>query len=213
MLHRAALLAGTMALGAMGTPALAAPTAQDAAFVDQFAETCTRERTSFAATRALAEADGWVAASPGDNPELAALLAFSDAAAKDIELNNGEIEFAVMKKPVDGGMRYLILSDAMTTPGNARQNIVGCYLYDFDAVAAPDLAGLNALMGAEPTQAQVDADVSSWQWSMPATLPGTADVYLTFVPEESQYREQYGFSGLVLQLNTPTASPSELPGA
>lgn len=186
---------------------------RDAAFVAQFAETCTKERTSFAANKAWAEASGWAVASPDDNLELAALIAFSNAAANDIKLNNGEFEFGVYKKQVGADTRYLILSDATTTPGNARLNIVGCYLYDFDAVTAPDPKAVDALIGSGPTQFQVDADVSSWQWNLPASLPGTADVYLTFVPEESQYREQYGFSGLVMQLNTPIASPSELPGA
>lgn len=207
----AAWLAGLVALGAAGTPAFAAPS-DDAAFVKVFEEACLKDRESFTGARSVVEAAGWAAAPPDANPELAALIGFSNAAANDIKMNNGEFDFAVYSKTIDGAARYLILSDALIGYGAGRQNIIGCYLYDFDAATAPEPEAVNALLGATPTANQADADISSWQWNQPAALPGTLDVYLTFVPEGSQYQSQYGFSGLVLQLNTAIPSPSPLPG-
>ncbi len=191
----------------------AAQPATKAGFVAQFADICLKDRMSYEGTRAAAEADGWTADTAEAHPELAALIAFSNAAANDIKLNNGEFDFAIYGKTVDAVTRYLVLSNAFTTPGNARQALVGCYLYDFDATVAPDPADVNALLGATPTAQQVDADISSWQWNAPASLPGTLDVYLNYVPEGSQYQSQYGFAGLVLLVNSAAASPSALPGS
>lgn len=209
---QSAALLGAAALAATAMPALAAPSAYDTALVGQFADVCLKDRLNFDGAKSVAEADGWAAATSDANPELAALIAFSNAAANDIKMNNGEFDFAIYGKTVDGATRYLVLSNALTTPGQSRQSIVGCYLYDFDATVSPDPAAVNTLLGVEPTAQQVDADISSWQWSAPAALPGTLDVYLNYVPEGSQYQSQYGFSGLVLLLNSASAKPAELPG-
>lgn len=206
-------LAGLVALGAAGTPALAAPSDHDSRFVAQFANICLKDRMNYEGTRAAAEADGWGATTADANAELAALIAFSNAAANDIKLNNGEFDFAVYGKTVEGTPLYLVLSSALTMPGNARQAIVGCYLYDFDATMVPDPAVVNELLGISPSAQQVDADIASWQWNQPPSLPGTLDVYLNYVPEGSQYQSQYGFAGLVLLVNSATASPSPLPGS
>ena len=208
----AAWLAGLVALGVAGTPVLAAPSADDATFVSAFEAACLEDRTGLPGARSVVEAAGWSSAVPDDDPELAALIGFSNAAANDIKMNNGEFDFAVYRKPFDGRTRYLILSDALIGYGPDRENILGCYLYDFDAATAPDPAAVSGLTGAEPTASQVDADVSSWQWNRPGKFPGAMDIYLTYVPDESQYKTQYGFSGLVLQLNTAIPNPTAIPG-
>jgi len=185
----------------------------DAGFVTQFAQICLKERVNFEGAKAVALADGWTTATADANPELAALIGFSNAAANDIKMNNGEFDFAIYGKTIDGAQRYVVISSAQTTPGQSQQTILGCYLYDFDATASPDPAAVNALLGAEPTAQQVDADISSWQWNAPVALPGTLDVYLNHVPDGSQYKTQYGFSGNVLLINSATATPTPLPGA
>ena len=82
--------------------------------------------------------------------------------------------------------------------------------------AGPALALVAALGAAPalaaPTAYQVDADLSSWQWNAPVKFAQVMDIYLTYVPDESQYKTQYGFSGLVLQLNTAIPSPVAIPG-
>jgi hypothetical protein len=205
-----ALLAGAAIFAA--SPAFAAPSAYDVELVSEFADACVAARTSFAANKTAAEAAGWAATTPDANAEFAAVIGFSDAAAADIRANNGKFDFATYAKPIDGITHYLILSDALIGYGAGRQNIVGCYMYNFDAAAAADPEAVTALLGAAPTQSQIDMHVSSWQWNKPEELAGVLDVYLTFVPEISQYKDQYGFSGLVLQLNTMIPSPTELPG-
>jgi hypothetical protein len=208
--QRAAWLAA-VAIAATASPALAAPSAYDTALVSQFSAVCLKDRVNFEGAKSAAEADGWATATADANPELAALIGFSNAAANDIKMNNGEFDFAIYGKTVDGAARYLVISNASTVPGQSQQSIVGCYLYDFDATVSPDPAAVNALLGAEPTAQQVDADISSWQWNAPVALPGTLDVYLNYVPDGSQYQKQYGFSGLVLLVNSATATPTPLP--
>lgn len=209
--QRAALLAA-VALAATAMPALAAPSAYDVEFASQFADACAVARTSFADNKAAVEAAGWVAVVEGTNPELGAIIGFSNQAAADIRANNGEFDSAVYEKPVGGAMRYLILSDALIGYGPQRENILGCYIYDFDAATPPDPGAVTALVGAEPTASQADEDVSSWQWNAPVKFAGVMDVYLTYVPDQSQYKTQYGFSGLVLLLNTAIPSPVAIPG-
>lgn len=205
--------ASTLALVALlATPAAAAPSAYDVEFVSQFADACVAARTSFADSKAAAEAAGWTEAPPAANPELGAIIGFSNQAAADIKANNGTFDFAVLQKPIDGITHYLILSDALIGYGAGRQNIVGCYMYNFDAASAPDPEAVSALLGMTPTANQIDQDISSWQWNQPAKLAQALDVYLNFVPDESQYKSQYGFSGLVLQINTGIPSPTALPG-
>lgn len=210
--QRAALLAGLVALCATGTPALAAPPAYDVEFVGQFIDACIASRTSLADNKAAAEAAGWVTVADNANPELGSIIGFSNQAAADIRANNGEFDSAVYQKPVDGVMHYLIVSDALIGYGPARENILGCYLYDFDAATPPDPDAVTTLVGAEPTAYQIDEDVASWQWNAPQKFPGVMDIYLTYVPDGSQYQTQYGFSGLVLQLNTAVPNPTAIPG-
>lgn len=209
--QRAALLAA-VALAATGTPALAAPSAYDVEFVSQFADACTAARTSFADNKAAVEAAGWTTVADNANPELGAIIGFSNQAAADIRANNGEFDSAVYEKSIDGAMHYLILSDALVSYGPRRENILGCYVYNFDVATAPNPAAVTALAGAEPTAYQVDDDVSSWQWNAPVKFAQVMDIYLTYVPDQSQYKTQYGFSGLVLQLNTAIPSPVAIPG-
>lgn len=211
MAQRAALLAA-VALVATGLPASAAPSAYDVEFVSQFADACTTARTTLADNKAAAEAAGWVTVADNANPELGSIIGFSNQAAADIRANNGEFDSAVYQKPVDGVMHYLIVSDALIGYGPARENILGCYLYGFDAVTPPDPDAVTALVGAEPTAYQIDEDVASWQWNAPQKFPGVMDIYLTYVPDGSQYQTQYGFSGLVLQLNTAVPNPTAIPG-
>ena len=211
-MHSGAAWLAAVALAATATPALAAPSAFDAEFVSLFADACVTTRTSLADNKAAVEAGGWVAVAEGANPELGSIIGFSNQAAADIRANNGEFDSAVYQKPVDGVMHYLILSDALIGYGPARENILGCYLYDFDAATPPDPGPVTALVGAEPTASQSDEDVSSWQWNAPVKFAGVMDIYLTYVPEQSQYKTQYGFSGLVLQLNTAVPNPTAIPG-
>lgn len=207
---RAASAFGIVVL--LATPVMAAPSAYDTEFVSQFADACVTARTGFEANKAAVEAAGWVAVGEGANPELGAIIGYSNAAAADIRANNGTFDFVAYSKAIAGAEHYLILSDALVGYGPQRQNLLGCYMYNFDAAAATDPAAVTALVGAEPTQSQIDMHVSSWQWNAPAKLAGVLDVYLTFVPEVSQYKDQYGFAGLVLQLNTGIASPTAIPG-
>lgn len=202
MQRGSALLAGLVAaLGA--APALAAPAAHDIAFVSEFADACVPERGSFAGTEQTALGAGWTVVGAEADPELAVVMQLSDDAAKAMQPQGGELAYATYAKPIDGVPHYLVVSRAALKDADGkRQSLVGCYLYNFAAAAAVDPEAVDALIGAPATQSQVDMHISSYQWNAPAKLPGTLDVYLTFVPEVSQYKEQTGFSGLVLQFNT-----------
>jgi hypothetical protein len=199
-------------LALLALPAQAAPSAYDVGFVSQFAEACTTARTSHADNKAAVEAAGWVTVADNAHPELGSIIGFSNQAAVDIRANNGEFESAVYQKPIGEVMHYLIVSDALIGYGPARENILGCYLYNFDSATQPDPEAVTVLTGVKPTAYQVDQDVASWQWNAPQKFAGVMDIYLTYVPEESQYRTQYGFSGVVLQLNTAVPNPTAIPG-
>lgn len=212
MRQRAAWLAA-VALAATVSPALAAPSAYDFEFVSQFADACvSAPRTSLADNKAAVAAAGWATVADNANPELGSIIGFSNQAANDIRANNGEFESAVFEKSIDGVMHYLIVSDALIGYGPARENILGCYLYNFDVATPPDPEAVTALVGEMPTASQSDEDVSSWQWNTPPKFTRVMDIYLTYVPDQSQYRTQYGFSGTVLLLNTAVPNPTAIPG-
>jgi len=52
--------------------------------------------------------------------------------------------------------------------------------------------------------------INGWIWGPPCPMPRTGDTYLTFIPEVSQYKDQTGFTGLVLKFDTSEPKPDEV---
>lgn len=205
MLQRAAQLAGVVAaLGVVlcAAPALAAPSAYDTAFVAAFADACIPGRLSYEATEAAVAKAGWVATQSSADPQLGIVEKLTDDVAKKLEPLKGRMVYAAYAKTIEGLPHFLVISFADLGPAAANESVVGCFLYNFNAVASVDPEAVTALMGAPVADSQVDEHIASYSWAASPTLPGTRETYLTFVPEVSQYKEQTGFSGQVLQFNT-----------
>lgn len=205
MLQRAAQLAGVMAafgVALAAAPVMAAPSAYDTAFVGAFADACIPGRLSYEATEAAVAKAGWVATDSSADPQLGIVEQLTADVAKKLEPLKGRMVYAAYAKSIEGAQHFLVISFADLGPAAANESVVGCFLYNFSAVASVDPDAVTALMGAPVADSQVDADIASYSWAPSPTLPGTRETYLTFVPEVSQYKEQTGFSGQVLQFNT-----------
>lgn len=198
------------ALGA--APALAAPSAYDLAFVSEFAEACVPQRLSYPGTQETALARGWTEVERTAHPELDAMMAISEAAAEDPELFDASFEYRIFAKPIEGETHYLLVSRAsaaIEAGGDPWINI-GCYLYNFEALAPIDPEPVSALTGQPIANSQIDMHINGWIWGPPCPMPRTGDTYLTFIPEVSQYKDQTGFTGLVLKFDTSEPKPDEV---
>lgn len=210
MQRAGAILAGlVVALGA--APAIAAPAAYDIAFVAEFAEACVPQRLSFEGTKQTALGGGWAQVQRNANPELDVIMGISEAAAADPELQ-AEFSYVLYEKPIEGRPHYLVVSrtSAEIAPGD-RLTLIGCYLYDFDAAQAIDPEPVTALIGNPIATSQTDMHVNGYAWGPPPAMARTMDTYLTFIPEVSQYKDEAGFTGLVLNFSTsePDAKESQ----
>ena len=81
--------------------------------------------------------------------------------------------------------------------------LVGCYVYDFAATTplAPEL--FNDWLGGPPAaQMNEPGNAVGYQWETPSTLPGTWDVYSTFIAEGGAGAKETGFSGLVMKITS-----------
>ncbi|MBK8084372.1 MAG: hypothetical protein IPK28_11510 [Devosia sp.] len=203
--------AAVIALAVSSTASLAVP-AYDIAFVSEFADACVPGRLGYQTTRDAARAAGWTEVEPGVNAEFAGIMARSEAeAAADPELPT-VFEYTTYAKAIEGIAHYLVVSrSAITvTEGEDPWVMIGCYLYNFDAVAPIDPEPVTALIGNPIAQSQIDMHITSYVWGPPCPMPRTGDTYLTFIPEVSQYREQVGISGLVLKFSTSEPDPGEV---
>lgn len=203
-------LALVAALGA--APALAAPTAYDLAFVSEFAEACVPQRLSYPGTQDNALAKGWTAVERSAHPELDAMMAISEAAAADPELIDATYQYRIFSKPIEGQPHYLLVSraGAAIEEGGDPWITIGCYLYNFEALAPIDPEPVSALTGQPIANSQINMHINGWIWGPPCPMPRTLDTYLTFIPEVSQYKDQTGFTGLVLKFSTSEPKPGEV---
>jgi hypothetical protein len=194
------------------TPALAVPTAYDIAFVSEFADACVPQRLSYEGTQQQALAEGWVSVERTANAELDTMMAISEAAAKDPELIDASYDYRIYSKPIEGQTHFLVVSraGAAIEQGEDPWILIGCYLYNFDAAAPIDPEPVTALIGQPIANSQVDMHIASWLWGPPCPMPRTGDTYMTFIPEVSQYKEQVGFTGLVLKFSTSEPDPGEV---
>ncbi len=211
MQQRAAAAMGVVALCAIGTPALAVPSAYDTAFVDAFDAACVPGRLSYQATKDAATAAGWSEVARDSHPELAALLELSEAAANDPELQ-GSYEMAVYSKVVEGLPHHLVVArtSAVISDGEAPFVQVGCYLYNLDATAPLDPEPVTALIGMPISASREEGGAISHVWGPGCTMPRTFDTYLSFVAEGSAMTKQIPFSGIALNFSTSEPAPGEV---
>ncbi len=193
-------------------PAIAAPTAYDIAFVSEFAEACVPGRLTYEGTKAAVLKAGWSEVTADAHPELSAMMAISEREAKAPDLTDPTFDYALYSKPIEGSPHYMVVSRASAIIGEPDDPLnpwayVGCYLYNFEAAAPIDPEPVTALIGNPISNSQIDMHINAWLWGPPCPMPRTGDTYLTFIPEVSQYKEQTGFSGLVLKFDTSELDP------
>lgn len=210
MRQRAAWLAA-VAIAATALPALAAPSAYDVAFIKAFEEACVPGRLGYQSTRDTAEAAGWLAVSRDVHPELTAVLAASDEAARDPELKS-TYEMVAYGRDVEGQQHFLVVSrtSAVITEGEAPFVQIGCYLYNFDATTPVSPEPVTALIG-KPISRTEEANGSiAHVWGPGCTMPRTFDTYLSFVPEGGEAAAGVPLSGAVLNFTTSEPAPGEV---
>ena len=180
-----------------GLTVIAAPvpasTATDAR-VAAFRATCIPDRQDFEAILVRASADGWKVVTGDADPELKAVL----DASLDGSAGTGSAIHS-FRKDIDSRAIFLVAS--RVTFG--RYILVGCYLYDFAATTplAPEL--FNDWLGGPPAaQMNEPGNAVGYQWETPKTLPGTWDVYATFIAEGGAGQKEIGFSGLVMKITS-----------
>lgn len=212
MQRSAALAVAALALCAMPAHAGDAEVAYGEAFVGAFAATCVPERLSYPGTIATAEALGWVAAERTAHPELAAMMAKSEAAAAEAaEEMQGSFEQRLYALPIAAVTHYLVVSRSsfVVTDPEDPWVFIGCYLYNFDATAPIDPAPMTALLET-PISNSVDQDgLVAHVWGPPCPMPRTGDSYLSFVAEDSPHVAETGFSGLMIKFSTSEPDPGE----
>lgn len=176
-------------------PAGAAVGDVDARF-EAFRDVCIEDRHNYVALQARALAEGWQPAGHSDHPELEAMLGRSAA----LELADDEgASLESYGKPVGSIKAYLVLTQLLSE----QIDLVGCFFYDFAAVAPLDPAAVSEWIGNMPDDTVDQPDVIvGHSWNAPESLPGTWDVYLAFLPDGSAAAEETGFSGIVLKITS-----------
>jgi hypothetical protein len=186
------LMAGAVAIAAV--PVSAASDAR----VEAFRAACISERQDFEAILVRASSDGWKVVTGETDPALKAVLAAStDSAAGSAN------SIRAFRKEIDGRPTFLVTS--RVTSG--QYVLVGCYLYDFTATTplAPEL--FNDWLGGPPAaEMNEPGNAVGYQWETPQTLPGTWDVYATFIAEGGAGAKETGFSGLVMKITSNEAA-------
>jgi hypothetical protein len=194
-----------LALAALliATPAMAAPGPYDVAFVEAFIDACAPQRQSYEGTQQAALASGWAPVEITANPELEQMMQVSLAGAAAAEFEISYL-FKIFTRKIEAADHYLVVSrtSASTDASGDPTVLVGCYLYNFDAAAPVDPDAVTAAFDSPIINQQIDMHVGAWLWGAPPSMPGTGDVYMTFLPEMSHYREETGFTGLVLKFST-----------
>lgn len=205
---RAALLAVVALIATQ--PARAETAAYDQAFASAFAETCLPGRLGYETTRSTAEASGWVPVATGDHPELAAVMARSEAEAADPEIS-ATLVYQTYAREIAGIRHHLVVSrtSAVVSDPNDPWVTIGCYLYNFDAAAPLDPAPISAVLEGELSASREQDGVVSHVWGPTCPYPRSGDTYLNYVSEESAAAREIGFSGIALSFTTSEPDPGE----
>lgn len=184
----------TAAIGAFSLP-LAAEAATDPR-IDAFRATCVPDRQNYEALKLRALEQGWAPVRAGVNDELDAMLGRS---AETVFEPGMDASLASYAATVAGGEAYLVLTSVTGEP----IDLVGCYLYDFAANVPIEPDIVTEWLGAPPTDAiNEPAVIVGYTWETPASLPGTWDVYLAFLPEGGGASEFAGFSGVLIKITS-----------
>ena len=190
--------------------------------LETFKTLCVPDRRDMAATSARLASAGWVRAEETDHPELATSVAIGRAEANDPEYPM-EMEQEIWKAPDGPAGRYVILNKVSAIIGKDEDSdgdgvlqswekadhmvFLGCGRWDFDATEGIH-PGLMTAWTTQTAAVTVDrpGEMVGGTWNVYHFMPGTADVKIGFIPDESPWVSRTGFSGAMI---TMTSAPEE----
>lgn len=189
-----------LALAAIAFAATISPSAVNAAAteprLEAFRTVCVPDRQNYDALKKAALVEGWEPVQAGAHPELDSLMEVSRTIELEPDIRASLASYA---KAVAGGEAFLVLTDY----ASEQIDLVGCYVYDFEADAPIDPELVSDWLGAPPTESVNQPSVIvGHTWGTPPGLPGTWDVYLAFLPEGSAATAFTGFSGVVIKISS-----------
>ncbi|MGA0545830.1 hypothetical protein ACO2Q1_11185 [Brevundimonas sp. VNH65] len=190
--------------------------------LETFKTLCVPDRRDMAATSARLAAAGWVRAEETDHPELAASVAIGRAEANDPEFPM-EMEQEIWKDPGGPAGRYVIVNKVSAVIGEDEDSdgdgvlqswekaddlvFLGCGLWDFDATEGVHPGLMTAWTTQTAAQSiELPGQMIGGTWNVYHFMPGTADVKIGFIPDESPWVARTGFSGAMI---TMTSAPEE----
>jgi len=192
-----------LALALIPGVAPAAPLS-DADFLSAFAVACLDGyRDPEARSRAI-DAAGWAPVADDANPMLSRML---EIARRDLEQTKAEEGFvgsdAVYGRSGGATGPYLVTTElALPEEASWSLDLLGCYLYDFEATTPLDPAPITARFAEEPAEVEDQPGIIiSQMWAVEA-LDGVWELRSTFIPEDSPGVDVTGFSGRVMILTS-----------
>ncbi|MCB1486414.1 MAG: hypothetical protein KDJ88_03030 [Bauldia sp.] len=164
--------------------------------VEAFRSACIEDRQDFEALKHRALTEGWAPVHAGVNAELDAMM----ERAAEAEFDPGTTALLESYlKAVAGNDAFLVL----TSLASPQVDIVGCYVYDFEATAPIPPSVISDWLGVPPSDTIDEPEIIiGYTWETPEQLPGTWDIYLAYLPEGGGASHIAGFSGVLIKITS-----------
>ncbi len=179
------------------------------AFLGDFAAACLDGYRDPDRRAAAIEAAGWRPVADDANPVLERMLGLARAALAGAAAEEGYTGAAAVYGR-DGGATgpYLVTTILhMPDDGEGPLDVLGCYLYDFEAGEPLDPAPITARFDEDPASVEDQPGVIvSQAWDI-ESLDGVWELRSTFIPEGSPGVDVTGFAGRVLILTSIAGQP------
>lgn len=173
-------------------------------FLATFATACLTGYRDPDRRDAAIEAAGWHPVADDANEMLSRMLALSRQSLVDAEREDGYSGSAKVYGRLDGAESPYLVTTALKIPddGEGAIDLLGCYLYDFDAAEPLDPALVTARFGEAPAEVEdQEGIIVSHAWRI-EQLPGVWELRSTYIPAGSPGVDVTGFSGRVLILTS-----------
>jgi hypothetical protein len=205
MIRRPLAVAAFLLLPAMASAAPLEPKA----FLGAFAEACIDGYGDPAARSAAIADAGWRPVADDANPVLRRMLGIARASLAATSADQGYTgSAAVFGRDDPAAGPYLVTTELhMPDDGEGPLDVLGCYLYDFEATEPLDPAPITARFDEAPASVEDQAGVIvSEAWDI-ESLDGVWELRSTFIPEGSPGVDVTGFAGRVLILTSVRDAP------
>lgn len=195
-------LAGLALLSLCGG-AVAAPL-PDEAFLSAFAVACLDGYDDTEARAKAIAAAGWQPVADDANPVLSRMLELSRESLRQAEAEEGYTGTAAVYGRDGGATGPYLVTTVLSMPdeGEGPLDVLGCYLYDFEATEPLDPAPITQRFEEEPAAVEDQPGIIvSEAWDI-ESLDGVWELRSTFIPDGSPGVDVTGFAGRVLILTS-----------